>query len=310
MKAHVCTLFEGAYHYGVAALTNSLCAHGFRGVVWAGYRGTLPHWAASATLHEDFAEFAVTPECTIRFVPVETKRHLTNYKPEFMCHLWNERCTQASALFYFDPDITIRCRWSYFEEWAASGVALCEDINSPVPITHPLRAQWRRIYQRHGVKLRFAASQYVNGGFVGVANEHRAFLDDWCKAQEIMEVEIGGLHQTAADLGGRDHPFGKTDQDALNIAMGMSGTPYSIIGKEGMDLKPGGFTMAHTLGYPKGWDTGFAFLAMRGHPPSSSVKAYFDHVSHPIRVFSPYDALVRKTDLRLGALIGRFYRRN
>jgi hypothetical protein len=270
----------------------------------------LPHWAASAKPHDHHTEFVVTPECTIRFVPVETKRHLTNYKPEFMRALWNEKCTQANALFYFDPDITIRCRWSYFEEWVAAGIALCEDVNSPVPVTHPLRAQWQRIYRRHGVELRFSASQYVNGGFVGVAREQRAFLDDWCRAQEIMEGEIGGLHQIAADLGGRDHPFGKTDQDALNIAMGMSEAPYSVIGKEGMDLKPGGFTMAHTLGYPKGWDTGFALQAMRGHPPSNSVKAYFNHVDHPIRVFSRYDAFIRKTDLSIGALIGRFYRRN
>lgn len=308
--AQVCTLFEGTYHYGVAALTNSLYAHGFRGVIWAGYRGDLPRWARSAKQNGSYAELAVTTGCAIRFVPIETTRHLTNYKPEFMRYLWNEKCPGAGAIFYFDPDITIRCRWSYFEEWIISGIALCEDVNSPVPITHPLRAQWQRIFKRHGIDLHFISSQYVNGGFLGVAGEHRSFLDDWCKVQEIMEGEIGGLHQIAKDLGGRDHPFGKTDQDALNIAMGMTKTPCSIIGKEGMDLKPGGFTMAHTLGYPKGWDTGFTLQAMRGHPPSSSVKAYFEHVHHPIEVFSPSDAFIRKADLRLGALIGRFYRRS
>ena len=42
----VCTVAEGSYFNGVAALTNSLVHAGFRGSVVVGYRGSKPTWLA------------------------------------------------------------------------------------------------------------------------------------------------------------------------------------------------------------------------------------------------------------------------
>src|ERR1700732_1648164 len=42
----VCTLAEGSYFNGVAALTNSLVHAGFEGSVVVGYRGSKPTWLA------------------------------------------------------------------------------------------------------------------------------------------------------------------------------------------------------------------------------------------------------------------------
>ena len=43
----VCTLAEGEYFHGVAALINSLVQAEFEGNVVVGYRGSKPHWLAS-----------------------------------------------------------------------------------------------------------------------------------------------------------------------------------------------------------------------------------------------------------------------
>lgn len=307
--AGICTLFEGHYHYGLGALANSLYAHGFRGTIWAGYRGNLPPWAQPCARDERSGHFIfqMGGGCCIRFVPLEIDIHLTNYKPDFMLEIF-DLDPGASALFYFDPDIVVRCPWSYFEEWASTGVALCEDVNSPLPVSHPLRAQWRRIYGRAGMALDFPSEVYVNGGFQGIARRHREFLLEWQRVQEVMVKEIGSLKKTGADIGGREMPFAKTDQDALNVTLGLTKQPLSLMGKEGMDIAPGGFTMSHTLGPQKAWKTNFVASALKGRPPSLAMKNYFHHVEAPIRLFPPQVLRLRKLELAIAAAMGRFYR--
>ena len=143
MNAAVCTLFEGDYHYGLGALVNSLCKSGFRGVVWAGYRGPLPPWASPILEIGAFRDFCVNEGCTIRFIRLDATIHFAYCKPQFMLEVFEQYAPDIDALFYFDPDIVVKCRWSFFEEWATCGVALVQEIvNGGMSATHPYRAAW------------------------------------------------------------------------------------------------------------------------------------------------------------------------
>src|SRR5262245_19087110 len=107
MTSVICTLFEGSFHYGLAALINSLHAQGFRGKIYAGYRGTLPPWVSALTALESKSEYAIADQLVVTFLPLETEMHLTNYKPTFLSELWSSQCASAKKLFYFDPDIVV-----------------------------------------------------------------------------------------------------------------------------------------------------------------------------------------------------------
>ena len=305
--AAICTLFEGSYHYGVGALVNSLYSHGFRGVVWAGYRGALPPWVTPVIDSSAYSEFHVADGCLIRFVKLQTDRHLTNYKPVFLLDLWKNHCPEANALFYFDPDIVIKCAWSFFEEWAGYGVALCEDVNSPMPSSHPIRHAWRRFCSGKGVQLLREMNAYVSGGFVGLSRKHAAILDTWKKLIEALEQETGNLKQ----LGFRDRPFAfyNGDQDVLNMTIMSSSEPLSLIGKEGMDFTVGGYTMSHAAGGAKPWRKHMLAGAIRGIAPSLPDKAYWQNVSHPIRLYSAPAMFLHRCDMIAGSAVGLLVRR-
>ena len=305
--AAICTLFEGGYHYGVGALVNSLYAHGFRGVVWAGYRGALPPWATPMADGPAYSEYRVAEGCLIRFVKLQTDRHLTNYKPVFLLDLWKNHCPEADALFYFDPDIVVKCAWSFFEEWAGYGVALCEDVNSPMPSSHPIRHAWRRFCSGRGVPLLREMDAYVSGGFVGLIRRYAAILDTWKTLIEGLEEETGNLKQ----LGFRDRPYAfyNGDQDVLNMTIMSSSEPLSLIGKEGMDFSVGGYTMSHAAGGAKPWKKQMLASALRGIAPSLQDKAYWRNVSYPICLYSAPAMLLHRCDMMAGSAMGLVVRR-
>jgi hypothetical protein len=69
-------------------------------------------------------------------------------------------------LCYFDPDITVKCRWSFFEEWVQHGLALVEDATFPyLPSDHPLRFEWMEIAKSAQLTEKRRPSRYYNGGF-------------------------------------------------------------------------------------------------------------------------------------------------
>lgn len=305
MKASVCTLFEGDYHYGLGALVNSLYQNGYRGSVWVGYRGALPPWARPLNKKKGYKEYTFFENCSIRFVLVETDNHFTNYKPDFMLQLWNELCPDKDMLFYFDPDIVVKCRWSYYEEWAKYGVALCEDVNSPLPKSHPLRMAWREFYKSYNFILDSDVETYVNGGFIGVEKINKGFLHDWMKIQELMAPEVGGLRNT--DVKDRTFLFNKTDQDALNIALMSTNLSSSLVGKEGMDFAQGGFTMSHAIGRGKPWKKKYWFDAIfRRKFPRLSDSEYWKYTQYPIKIYSCLELMIKYFDLNFAKLASRF----
>ena len=198
----ICTLFEGGYHFGVGPLVNSLHACGFRGVIWAGYRGPLPPWAQPVVRAGSYAEFPVAEGCVIRFVPLDTPAHLTNYKPDFMLRVFETYAPDCEGLLYLDPDIVVCEAWPWFEEWISCGVAVCEDVNSPFAAQHPRRVGWRRFYAEHGIQLRPGEPFYANGGFLGVRRADIAFLELWKRLQDLLWQAIGGAEYVGIS-GGR-----------------------------------------------------------------------------------------------------------
>ena len=310
MKSAICTLFEGDYHFGLGALCNSLYKNGYRGVVHAGYRGSVPPWATGAALHEGYLELAIAPNFFLRLSPVTTDAHLTNYKPDFMLSLWRDHCADADALFYFDPDIVVMCRWSFFEEWVSCGVAVCADVNADMPATHPLRHAWSRFFGRHGIHVVREQNIYFNGGFVGVARQNRGFLKTWQRLQELMKPAIGGFQNTG--LFDRTFLFHKTDQDTLNVATMTSEEPVSFMGRDGMDFQHGGggYVMSHAAGSTKPWRKKMLWgVLTRVMPPNRADKAFVNHADLPIKLYSPLHLGLKRLDILLAAAAGKFISR-
>lgn len=319
----VCTLFENSYHYGVAALVNSLCRKGFQGQFFAGYRGPLPSWANRSRENLQLGwpgarSMVVKENFQLHFLPVQTESHLTNYKPDFMLQLWDGPAKEATQLFYLDPDIVVESDWAFFEEWANYGVAVCEDVNSPLSANHPRRRGWRSYFREHGFELRFKEPAYANGGFVGVALHNRRFVELWKIIQERMAREIGGLRNSqfghsnggTPKLSDPNYMFSKTDQDALNASLEAWDGEVSFVGKEGMGFIKGASVLPHAIGKAKPWSRSPLWMSLSGFPPRTIDHSYVKNVRGHICAHSKSYYYKRIIELRLAGLIGRFYKRS
>ncbi|OUJ71195.1 hypothetical protein [Hymenobacter crusticola] len=314
MNSVVCTLFEGHYHYGLAALTNSLYQQGYRGVIYAGYRGALPEWAAAATENlspcwPGSQTFEVAEGLQIHFLPVEVNYHLTNYKPDFMLRLWSGPAKDTQGMVYFDPDIVVKCKWKFYDKWITRGVALVHEvIANDMPSSHPLRLEWQEVIARIGKKNNRELRSYINAGFCGLTSNHKEFLKLWSTIISTA-VEHYGLDSKTFIPFDRTHIFHGADQDALNIAAMCCECPISEIGPDGMDFINGGWTMSHAVGSPKPWKKKFLLSALKGNPPSLAERAFWLNVAGPIICHGKQEVRVKRASILVSAFIGRFYRR-
>ncbi|PQA53176.1 hypothetical protein [Siphonobacter curvatus] len=314
MNAIVCTLFEGHYHYGVAALANSLYNRGFRGVLYVGYRGSVPFWAEQAVENPALGwpgsqSFSPSQGLDIHFLPLETTWHLTNYKPEFMLRIFNNYGSGADAILYFDPDIVVKCQWEFYLNWVSYGVALVHEITSnDMPYSHPIRMEWLKLIDRCNLQPQRKLQSYINGGFCGVSRRDLGFLDIWSL---ILKTGFSYYQFDPSKFmpTNREHPFYGTDQDALNMTAMCSEFPLSEIGPEGMDFVYGGYTMSHAVGSPKPWKKNYIWSALQGNSPSLPDKCFWQNVQGPIATYHSWHIQRKQVGLTIASAIGRFYRR-
>jgi hypothetical protein len=314
MNSAICTLFEGHYHYGVAALINSLYTRGFRGVIYAGYRGELPDWCSSAINNDSLiwpgaTTLNVAEGLEVHFLPLVIDYHLTNYKPDFVLKLWAGPAKDTQAIAYFDPDIVVKCAWSFFDKWMNYGVALVHEIiANDMPSSHPIRLQWEEVIMREGRRPVRNLTSYINAGFFGLTKDNIEFL------QLYSRILIASKKYYKADLESflpfdRTHLFHGADQDALNIAAMCCECPISEVGPDGMDFTGAGWIMSHAVGSPKPWKKAFLLSAIKGSPPSLADRAYWANVGEPIVSITKSKRNAKQIGILLASLIGRFYRR-
>jgi hypothetical protein len=254
----------------------------------------------------------------LHFLPVDTDRHFANYKPDFMLALWNGIASDAKQMFYFDPDITICRSWNTFEEWASCGVAVSEDVNSPLQELHPRRVAWRRFFSEKGIELKFKNETYVNSGFVGLTLENRELLVMWQRIQETIGYLIGGLNLSIfqdehlvklEQVGGPFMPFVTADQDALNAALEACNLNISYIGKVGMGFQDGFILMHHAVGGPKPWRWHSIRKIMEGFVPRKVDVEYWKMANGPIITHSKFEIVWGRLSLKIALAIGRFYKK-
>lgn len=304
----ICTLFDGDFHFGLAAFLNSLVKAGYKGTVWAGYRGALPPWIDQLKRADGPGDgYMVTEQLRVVFVLLKTEIHLALYKPQFMLDLLADQARGCEHIWFFDSDIFLRGTWSFFLNWQRFGIAVCQDIlHHVLPEHDPLRQQWAEIATGMGMGKPRVLNQYFNSGLVGVPAAHASFLQLWQRL--IEQAGVMGMDLKLLSSGTREMPFHIPDQDALNVAVMYTEYPVSPVGPEIMGFRPGRPVTYHAVG-SKPWRGSLLLRALAGEAPSGAAKFYFTQVSSPIQLYSGLSFRRKQLECAAAGFIGRFYRR-
>ncbi len=309
----VCTLYEGHYHYGAGALINSICKNGFNGTVWIGYRGELPFWASPLEDKGEYKSYQIENGCEVNFIHLETDYHLANYKPYFMVDLLEKYSPNAEKLYYFDPDIVVKCEWDFIENWTEDGIAICEDVNSPMHSNHPTRMAWTRYLSEQGEEINSSIGLYFNSGFVGLKREDISFLKYWKKISQLTAPVLGGLDtHFISSFNGRQKKRPRTalfyggDQDQFNVATMKFEDRLVVAGRKAMDFTDGGYIMSHAMGGNKPWINSYISAAVKGKKIPLSHQRYWENVQEPISLFSKSVLKKKRFSMKLAKVITRF----
>lgn len=305
MKIALCTLFEGHYHHGVAALINSLVSSGYEGTVWVGHRGPLPMWIVDRHgFDESAAALRVTPKLELRAVALDPPMCLSYYKTTFMREILRMLDPEAGAVSYLDPDVVVKCDWSEMQSWLSiDGIALVEDGNWDMPANDPKRDRWRRFFASKGEASPMRDSdRYYNAGFVGVHRRDIAFLDTWERINGHVAAEShSGMRDRKS--GTPDSLFHSMDEDALNFSLTLNLIPLNAAGPEAMDFRPGGNRMSHAVGKVKPWQGHHVRRALRGHPPTVASVWFYRFANGPLMPFSQITLIRRRLSMSLASAL-------
>lgn len=309
MRGTICTLFEGHHHYGVGALVNSLYLHGYRGTIWAGYRGgELPFWARNAKRGAHGWDYSPAEGLTVCFFEENPPHHYSAQKPAWLRKVLLELEPGAEAAFYFDPDIVVKCRWSFFEEWAAHGIALCEDVTC-MPETHPIRLGWEQVLTDWGYTPQQRLRAHFNAGFIGIRRDCMEILDTWESIVSKLKTGLSNHHTMC--FGDRDNPFQHPYQDAMNMACMATKLSLSWAGRDAMDFEIRGYIMSHAINEPKPWRMFSFFRALFSRlTPTRAERQYWNYVTAPIRLFPGWLWALKRLDLIAAQIVGRIYSQN
>lgn len=307
MQTHstVITIFEGHYHKGVAALVNSLYAHAYEGIIWVAYKGTLPPWAKIDSNTEGIEKMIVRDNLMLHFVRFPANLFLPYAKPNLLLDIFDKYMPTVENVFYLDCDIVVKCRFSYFEEWAKCGIALCEDIFSPFSSSHPQRLLWAKYFEKYNIVVKNKDNQYVNGGFIGLNRQAKSFLYTWKQVQELMLEDFKEI----STLGVKDptYLFHKTDQDALNIAKDITEETLSIADPTAMDLSAGfGYVMSHAIGKNKPWQKNWLLQVIKyGQRPTMTDRLFMTHTASPINIYNNNERWRKQMHIKIASAVAR-----
>ena len=295
-------LFDGDFHMGFAALANSLVQSGYKGLINAGYRGSLPLWVNQLKSLGD-NHFCLAAGIIIHFNKVDTEMHLGYFKPFFIKETFNSY-PAASKIFFFDTDIIINAPWSFFSKWLDKGICLCLDgAFHFLHTTHPWRKDWKLLANAEETSYN-KTHYYFNSGFIATERESINLIDKWADLTKKY-IRAGGN----VDFFSKDAYISvKGDQDLLNAAITVStDIEINIMGKEGMGFTLPATSMYHAIGFAKPWNKSFlGHLIKSGQKPTLPDQKYFTFCKYPICIFPPFVFRIKKLDLLSASVFGRF----
>lgn len=301
----ICSLCEGKYAFGLASLINSCIANGFKGLFYVAVRNELPFWINKFKKQNN--EFIINENCAIKFEQVSWEYHLSYYKPFLIKKILENNLN--SAVFYFDPDITLECDWRFFEDWVEIGVTLCTDGNYPIlGKKHPWVMAWKSFFDIDEIKAEGDMVPYVNSGFIGLKASQLDIIKTWIKFTDLLISKGHNLNSFGPTLNWykQKRAFSVCgDQDILNAVLTSQNFDVSLIGLEGMGFNGSSYLMFHNIG-KKTWDKNFIKEFLKnGNKISMADDSYLKYSEGIINPYNSLQLFALKINIKITKLLQR-----